>query len=57
MRVTSHTGEVYGLAGQTVAGAVSLGGAALVWTGMALALRRFAGWRARAHSSQHLRAA
>jgi uncharacterized iron-regulated membrane protein len=41
----AHTGEVYGLAGQTVAGLVSAGGAVLVWTGMALALRRFNAWR------------
>lgn len=36
-----HTGEVLGVAGQTVAGAASLGGAVLVWTGVALAYRRF----------------
>jgi uncharacterized iron-regulated membrane protein len=43
----SHTGEFYGLAGQTVAGLVSLGGVVLVWTGVALALRRFLSWRPR----------
>ena len=37
----AHTGEVYGLTGQTVAGLVTAGGAVLVWTGLALALRRF----------------
>jgi uncharacterized iron-regulated membrane protein len=47
----AHTGEVYGLAGQTVAGLVSLGGAVLVWTGLALALRRFATWRKRTRES------
>jgi uncharacterized iron-regulated membrane protein len=42
-----HTGEYYGLAGQTVAGIASLGGVFLVYTGIALALRRFWGWRKR----------
>lgn len=41
----AHTGEVAGLIGQTVAGLVSLGGAFLVWTGLALTLRRFRAWR------------
>jgi uncharacterized iron-regulated membrane protein len=40
----THTGEYYGLTGQTVAGLVSAGGAVLVWTGLALAWRRFRGW-------------
>jgi uncharacterized iron-regulated membrane protein len=35
-----HTGEAFGAAGQTVAMLVSLAGAGLVWTGLALALRR-----------------
>ena len=43
----AHTGEVYGLTGQTIAGLVTGGGAVLVWTGIALALRRFASWRKR----------
>jgi uncharacterized iron-regulated membrane protein len=43
----AHTGEVYGLAGQTVAGLVSLGGAFLVFTGLSLAWRRFYSWRGR----------
>ena len=43
----AHTGEVYGLTGQTIAGLVSAGGALLVWTGLALALRRFLAWRKR----------
>ncbi len=43
----AHTGEVYGLTGQTLAGLVTAGGAVLVWTGLALALRRFAAWRKR----------
>jgi uncharacterized iron-regulated membrane protein len=43
----SHTGEYYGLTGQTIAGLVSGGGALLVYTGLALALRRFLAWRKR----------
>ncbi len=41
----AHTGEVAGIAGQTIAGIASVAGAFLVWTGMALALRRLWGWR------------
>jgi uncharacterized iron-regulated membrane protein len=40
----AHTGEFYGLAGQTVAGLASLGGAFLVYTGLALATRRLLAW-------------
>ncbi len=40
----AHTGEVLGIPGQTVAGLVSAGGVVLVWTGIALALRRMTGW-------------
>jgi uncharacterized iron-regulated membrane protein/flavodoxin len=36
-----HTGEAFGFAGQTVAGIASLGGCFLVWTGLAMAWRRF----------------
>ena len=36
-----HTGEALGFAGQTVAGLASLGGCVLVWTGFAMAWRRF----------------
>jgi uncharacterized iron-regulated membrane protein len=43
----AHTGEVLGIPGQTIAGLVSLGGVVLVWTGIALALRRFSAWRGR----------
>ena len=43
----AHTGEVYGIVGQTAAGVASLGGAVLVYTGIALSLRRFAAWRRR----------
>jgi uncharacterized iron-regulated membrane protein len=35
-----HTGEALGLAGQTVAGVVSLTSVVMVWTGLALAYRR-----------------
>jgi uncharacterized iron-regulated membrane protein/flavodoxin len=36
-----HTGEAFGIAGQTIAGLASLGGCFLVWTGLAMAWRRF----------------
>ena len=36
----AHTGEFYGIAGQTIAGLASAGGAFLVYTGLALAIRR-----------------
>ncbi|QOY91498.1 PepSY-associated TM helix domain-containing protein [Paludibaculum fermentans] len=42
-----HTGEAGGVTGQTVAGLVSLGGVFLVYTGVALSLRRLAAWRRR----------
>jgi uncharacterized iron-regulated membrane protein len=52
----AHTGEVLGIAGQTIAGLVSLGAAVLVYTGLALAWRRLLKWTRRrrrfgAHSS------
>jgi uncharacterized iron-regulated membrane protein len=40
----THTGEYYGIAGQTIAGLVSAGGTVLAWTGLALAWRRFRAW-------------
>jgi len=40
-----HTGEAFGFPGQTVAGIASLGGCFLVWTGLAMAWRRFRSWR------------
>ena len=43
----AHTGELGGLMGEAVAGVASAGGAFLVWTGISLALRRLAAWRAR----------
>lgn len=36
-----HTGEALGIAGQAIAALASLGGAVLVWTGLALSWRRF----------------
>lgn len=39
----AHTGEVYGVLGQTIAGAASAGTAVLVWTGLAMSWRRFFG--------------
>ena len=43
----AHTGEVGGIVGQTIAALVSAGAAVLVWTGLALAWRRFRSWRAK----------
>ena len=40
----AHTGEVVGVVGQTIAGLVSTGGAVLVITGLALAIRRLLAW-------------
>ena len=40
----AHTGEVLGVFGQTVAGLISLGSAVLVFTGVALSLRRLRAW-------------
>jgi uncharacterized iron-regulated membrane protein len=36
-----HTGEAFGFVGKALAAAASAGGAVLVWTGFALAIRRF----------------
>ena len=41
-----HTGELFGLTGQIVAGVACAGGTVLVWTGVSLAVRRFFNWRA-----------
>ena len=41
-----HTGEALGLAGQTIAGMASFAAILMVWTGLALALRRFLRWLA-----------
>jgi uncharacterized iron-regulated membrane protein len=42
-----HTGEAFGFIGQAIAGIASLGGAVLVWTGLALSWRRLLAWMAR----------
>jgi uncharacterized iron-regulated membrane protein len=42
-----HTGEVGGMSVQALAGLVSLGGAVMVYTGIALSLRRLVAWRRR----------
>jgi uncharacterized iron-regulated membrane protein len=47
----AHTGELGGLTGEAVAGVASAGGGFLVWTGIALALRRLAAWRIRRTAS------
>ena len=47
-----HTGEAGGIAGQTLAGVASLGAVFLVYTGLALSLRRFAAWRRRRAQSE-----
>jgi len=52
----AHTGEVAGRAGQAIAGLVSLGGAFLVWTGLALAWRRLKAWQARRRTLYGLQA-
>ena len=44
------TGEVYGVVGQTVAGLASLAGAILVYTGVAMSLRRLRAWRRRSRA-------
>lgn len=43
----THTGEVLGLPGQTIALLVSAGAVLLAWTGLALTWRRFVAWRGR----------
>jgi uncharacterized iron-regulated membrane protein len=43
----AHTGEFYGIAGQTIAGIASAAGVVLTYTGIALSLRRLSAWRVR----------
>jgi uncharacterized iron-regulated membrane protein len=43
----AHTGEAYGVVGQTIAGLASLGAVLLVGTGLALACRRLVGRKSR----------
>jgi uncharacterized iron-regulated membrane protein len=50
----AHTGEFYGLTGQTVAGLASAGGMFLVYTGLALATRRLFAWLRRRRSADDL---
>jgi uncharacterized iron-regulated membrane protein len=52
----AHTGEVYGLVGQTIAALASAGGALLVYTGLALALRRLRAWWSSRKARDGLRA-
>jgi uncharacterized iron-regulated membrane protein len=40
-----HTGEYYGVIGQTIAAIASVAAVMLVWTGLALSLVRFFSWR------------
>jgi len=47
-----HTGEALGIAGQTVAGLASLAAALMVWTGLALSLRRFRAFLARSRRTR-----
>ena len=42
-----HTGEWFGMTGQTIAGLISLGVLVMIWTGFSLALRRFWAWTRR----------
>jgi len=48
----AHTGEVVGIVGQTIAGAVSAGASVLVYTGLALSWRRLRAWQARKRSQE-----
>jgi uncharacterized iron-regulated membrane protein len=43
----THTGESLGVIGQTIAGIATAGGALMVYTGLALSLRRLFAWRRR----------
>ena len=43
----AHTGEVLGIPGQTIAGLATAGRVVLVWTGLALAWRRWRAWMKR----------
>jgi uncharacterized iron-regulated membrane protein len=53
----AHTGELGGVPGEVIAGLASAGGGFLVFTGVSLSLRRFAGWRARRQSREMEKAA
>jgi len=43
----THTGEAGGVIGETIAAVASLGACFLVWTGIALSIRRFRAWMGR----------
>jgi uncharacterized iron-regulated membrane protein len=53
----AHTGEYFGLTGQTIAGLVSAAAAVLVYTGVALSFRRLREWQARRRATVSTRAA
>jgi uncharacterized iron-regulated membrane protein len=53
----AHTGEYYGLTGQTIAGLVSAAAMVLIYTGMALSFRRLKAWRARRRGTELMKAA
>jgi len=42
---TIRRGEIFGIAGQTIAMLASLGAIVLVWKGFSLGIRRYAAWR------------
>jgi len=48
----AHTGEVLGIPGQTIAGLATAGSVVLVWTGLALAWRRWRAWMKRRASDR-----
>jgi uncharacterized iron-regulated membrane protein len=50
----AHTGELGGRAGEAVAGLASAGGGFLVYTGIALSLRRLAAWRQRRRAAAQM---
>jgi len=49
-----HTGEALGLTGQTIAGLASFAAIFMVWTGLALALRRFLRWLAKKNRNREV---
>jgi uncharacterized iron-regulated membrane protein len=49
-----HTGEMFGVAGRTVALLACISAFMLVWTGFSLSLRRFASWRKRKAQHENL---
>ena len=48
----THTGESLGFWGQTIAGLATTGGIVMVYTGLALTLRRFLAWRRRRRGTE-----